>query len=101
MNRNSVSTPPISNIKTGFTETIIKSQEKSQVPKIPNLQLCPKILNTGTKINNKYFIQSQFPNLTKLKSNLNSKTKTKSKIQLKNGGKKYNKQVKTKRKTKI
>lgn len=100
MNRNSVSTtPPISNIKTGFTETIIKSQEKTQVPKIPNLQLCPKILNTGTKINNKYFIQSQFPNLTKLKSKLDSKTK--SKIQVKNGGKKYNKQVKTKRKTKI
>jgi hypothetical protein len=99
MNINSVSTPPISNIKTGFTETIIKSQQKTQVPKIPNLQLCPKILNTGTKINNKYFIQSQFPNLTKLKSKLDSKTK--SKIQVKNGGKKYNKQVKTKRKRKI
>jgi hypothetical protein len=99
MNINSVSTPPISNIKTGFTETIIKSQQKTQVPKISNLQLCPKILNTGTKINNKYFIQSQFPNLTKLKSKLDSKTK--SKIQLKNGGKKYNKQVKTQRKRKI
>lgn len=99
MNINSVSTPPISNIKTGFTETIIKSQQKTQDPKIPNLQLCPKILNTSTKINNKYFIQSQFPNLTKLKSKLDGKTK--SKIQVKNGGKKYNKQVKTKRKRKI
>jgi hypothetical protein len=99
MNRNSVSTPLVSNIKTGFTETIIKSQQNTQSPKIQNLNLCPKILNTGTKTNNKYFIQSQFPNLTKIKSKLDSKTK--SKIQVKNGGKKYNKQVKTQRKRKI
>ena len=97
MNRNSVSTPLVSNIKTGFTETIIKSQQNTQTPKIQNSKLCPKILNTGTKTNNKYFIQSQFPNLTKLKSN----NKTKSKIQVKNGGEKHNKKIKTKRKIKI
>jgi hypothetical protein len=99
MNRNSVSTPLVSNIKTGFTETIIKSQQNTQVPKIQNSKLCPKILNTGIKTNNKYFIQSQFPNLTKIKSNLNNKTK--SKIQVKNGGEKHIKQLKTKRKRKI
>jgi hypothetical protein len=98
MNINSTSTPLLSNIKTGFRETIIKSQQqKSQVSKIQNLQLCPKILNTSKKINNKYFIQSQFPNLTKLNQNLNSKTKT----QIKNGGRKTNKQLKTKRKVYI
>ena len=97
MNINSTSTPLISNIKTGFRETIIKSQQqKSQAAKIQNLQLCPKILNTSKKLNNKYFIQSQFPNLTKLNQNLNSKTK--SKTQIKNGGRKTNKQLKTKRK---
>jgi hypothetical protein len=33
----------------------------------PNMTLCPKILDTGKKVNDKFFIPSQFPNLTKPK----------------------------------
>ena len=31
------------------------------------MTLCPKILDTGKKVNDKYFLPSQFPNLTKHK----------------------------------
>ena len=50
--------------KTGFRETIVKKKDE---PKKPNTQ-CPQIFDIGKKVNNKFFIPSQFPNLTKKKS---------------------------------
>ena len=32
------------------------------------MEQCPQIFNIGKKVNNKFFIPSQFPNLTKKKS---------------------------------
>jgi hypothetical protein len=52
---------------TGFSETIVPRSVISSVPIRPNMKLCPKILDTGKRVNDKFFIPSQFPNLTKPK----------------------------------
>ena len=55
----------------GFSETIVPRINGSTGPGpiIPNTKpLCPQIFNIGKKVNNKFFIPSQFPNLTKKKS---------------------------------
>ena len=54
--------------KTGFSETIVRKINVSTGPKKPNTNPCPQIFNIGKKVNNKFFIPSQFPNLTKKKS---------------------------------
>lgn len=52
----------------GFSETIVPRINVSTGPKRPNMKLCPQIFDIGKKVNNKFFIPSQFPNLTKTKS---------------------------------
>ena len=52
---------------TGFSETIVPRSVISSAPIRPNMKLCPKILDTGKRVNDKFFIPSQFPNLTKPK----------------------------------
>ena len=52
----------------GFSETIVPRINGSTGPKRPNMKLCPQIFDIGKKVNNKFFIPSQFPNLTKKKS---------------------------------
>ena len=55
-------------LNTGFRETIINSATRKLRPQIKqNLNLCPAILTNGKKLNEKNFIPSQFPNLTKIK----------------------------------
>jgi hypothetical protein len=54
-------------INAGFTETLVQRRFANVGPMIPDMTLCPKILDTGKKINSKYFFPSQFPNLTKHK----------------------------------
>ena len=58
---------PPSPINSGFRETIVPRIDTSSGPMRPNMTLCPKILDTGKKVNDKFFIPSQFPNLTKPK----------------------------------
>jgi hypothetical protein len=53
--------------ETGFRETLVFKND-STGPKKLNTKLCPQIFNIGKKVNNKFFIPSQFPNLTKKKS---------------------------------
>jgi hypothetical protein len=53
--------------RTGFTETIVRKVKNPMGPQRPNLTLCPTIFNTGNRVNEKYFIPSQFPNITKIK----------------------------------
>ena len=62
-------TPEItpSPINSGFRETIVPRIYTSSGPMRPNMTLCPKILDTGKKVNDNFFIPSQFPNLTKPK----------------------------------
>jgi hypothetical protein len=57
-------------VNAGFSETIVPNQNVSTGlgPKRPNMKLCPQIFDIGKKVNNKFFIPSQFPNLTKKKS---------------------------------
>ena len=57
-------------VNAGFSETIVPRINVSTGlgPKRPNMKLCPQIFDIGKKINNKFFIPSQFPNLTKTKS---------------------------------
>ena len=55
-------------INAGFTETLVSKSYINTGPMIPNMTLCPKILDIGKKVNGKYFFPSQFPNLTKHKS---------------------------------
>jgi hypothetical protein len=68
---NSQTTPQIQirpiPINAGFTETLVQRRFTNIGPMIPDLTLCPKILDTGKKVNGKYFFPSQFPNLTKHK----------------------------------
>lgn len=52
---------------TGFSETIVPRSVISSAPMRQNMELCPKILDTGKRVNDKFFIPSQFPNLTKTK----------------------------------
>jgi hypothetical protein len=54
--------------KTGFSETIVPKKNVSTVPIKSNTNQCPQIFVIGKKVNNKFFIPSQFPNLTKKKS---------------------------------
>ena len=54
--------------KTGFRETLVPNKNVSTGTINPNRKLCPQIFNIGKKVNNKFFIPSQFPNLTKTKS---------------------------------
>ena len=57
-------------VNAGFSETIVPNQNVSTGlgPKRPNTKLCRQIFDIGKKVNNKFFIPSQFPNLTKKKS---------------------------------
>jgi len=68
---NSQTTPQIQirpiPINAGFTETLVPRRFTNTGPIRPDLTLCPKILDTGKKVNGKYFFPSQFPNLTKHK----------------------------------
>ena len=55
--------------ETGFRETLVPNKNVSTGTINPNTKLlCPQIFNIGKKVNNKFFIPSQFPNLTKKKS---------------------------------
>ena len=54
-------------INAGFTETLVQRRFANVGPMRPDMTLCQKILDTGKKINSKYFFPSQFPNLTKHK----------------------------------
>jgi hypothetical protein len=54
--------------KTGFSETIVTNKNVSTGPIRPNMEQCPQIFDIGKKVNNNFFIPSQFPNLTKKKS---------------------------------
>ena len=54
--------------KTGFRETLVPRINGSTEPKKTKMEQCPQIFNIGKKVNNKFFIPSQFPNLTKKKS---------------------------------
>ena len=54
--------------ETGFRETLVPNKNVSTGTINPNRKLCPQIFNIGKKVNNKFFIPSQFPNLTKKKS---------------------------------
>ena len=58
---------PVNPAKTGFAETVIpKNITQVNGSQKLNVKLCPDISNIGNSINNKkYFIPSQFPNLTK------------------------------------
>lgn len=73
----------------GFSETIIQKMNRPIDPKTINMKICPTILDTGKKVNNKYFIPSQFPKLTKPKqlvqniSNSKNKNKKSNKINIK------------------
>ena len=70
----------------GFSETIIQKLNRPTGPMTINMKICPTILDTGKKVNNKYFIPSQFPNLTKPKQlvqNISKKSNTKQKKTLK------------------
>jgi hypothetical protein len=57
----------------GFKETIISSTVQNPTPTINSKNTCPTILTTGKKITNNFFIPSQFPNLTKIRSIKNEK----------------------------
>jgi hypothetical protein len=64
--------------RRGFTETIVRKGNIPIGPQRPNLTLCPTLFNTGNRVNEKYFIPSQFPNITKIKPIvIEKKTKTK------------------------
>jgi len=101
--RNTNSVPPTSipnpaaKVKTGFSETVIPNNRHEVTgPQKPNVKLCPDISNIGNSINNKkYFIPSQFPNLTKKTPIVYLK-----KTQVPRGGRKSYKLIK-KRKRKI
>lgn len=73
----------------GFSETIIQKMNRSIGLMTINMKICPTILDTGKKVNNKYFIPSQFPKLTKPKqlvqniSNSKNKNKKSNKINIK------------------
>jgi hypothetical protein len=76
----------------GFRETIIETNLQKTNPSITsNIKTCPIILNTGKKVTNKFFIPSQFPNLTKIRS-------IKNEINSITGGK-YTKRKSSKRKS--
>ena len=81
----------------GFSETIIQKMNRPTGPMTINMKICPTILDTGKKVNNKYFIPSQFPNLTKPKQLVQNISK-KSKINTKQ--KKTLKKIKKLNKTK-
>ena len=52
----------------GFSETIVLKNVSTGTIKPNTNLLCQQIFNIGKKVNNKFFIPSQFPNLTKKKS---------------------------------
>jgi len=84
----------------GFSETIIQKLNRPTGPMTINMKICPTILDTGKKVNNKYFIPSQFPNLTKPKQLVQNISKKSNKINTKqkNTLKKIKKLNKTKNK---
>ena len=82
----------------GFSETIIQKMNRPTGPMTINMKICPTILDTGKKVNNKYFIPSQFPNLTKPKQLVQNISKKSNKINTKQ--KKTLKKIKRLNKTK-
>jgi len=82
----------------GFSETIIQKMNRPTGPMTINMKICPTILDTGKKVNNKYFIPSQFPNLTKPKQLVQNISKKSNKINTKQ--KKTLKKIKKLNKTK-
>jgi len=83
----------------GFSETIIQKLNRPTGPMTINMKICPTILDTGKKVNNKYFIPSQFPNLTKPKQLVQNISKKSNKINIKQK-KKTLKKIKKLNKTK-
>lgn len=73
-------------VNSGFRETIVSKGTRIEGPARPDTKLCPQILATGKKINTKYFIPSQLPNLTKLKTDI-------TKEDIKKGGRKTRKRL--------
>jgi hypothetical protein len=50
----------------GFTETLVSKPNRNIGPVRPDLAFCPTLFPISQKINTKYFIPSQLPNITKL-----------------------------------
>ena len=73
-------------VNSGFRETIVSKGTRIEGPARPDTKLCPQLLATGKKINTKYFIPSQLPNLTKLKTDI-------TKEDIKKGGRKTRKRL--------
>ena len=83
-----------------FNQTLIKNTREPLHSNINKQTVCPNILTTGQKVNDIFFIPSQFPNLTKIKPFQISKPKNKSKTKDKTKTKSKNKS-KTKSKLKF
>ena len=82
------------NSGSGFSETIVSKGPRIEGPQRQDENICPQISATGKKINTTYFIPSQLPNLTKIKTEL-------TKEDTKRGGRKTRKRIMVKtRKTK-
>jgi hypothetical protein len=69
-NSNPISNPNTRPVNSGFSETIVSKGPRIEGPQRPDENICPQILATGKKINTTYFIPSQLPNLTKIKTDI-------------------------------
>ena len=74
------------NSGSGFSETIVSKGPRIEGPQRADEKICPQIFATGRKINKTYFIPSQLPNLTKIKTEL-------AKEDTKRGGRKTRKRI--------
>ena len=73
-------------VNSGFSETIVSKGPRIEGPQRGDEKICPQIFATGRKINKTYFIPSQLPNLTKIKTEL-------AKEDTKRGGRKTRKRI--------
>jgi hypothetical protein len=87
----------------GFTESLIESKDPKSLTSSINKNLCPTIYFYGQRMmNEKLFIPSQFPNLTKhnIKTKIETETTTKGKekkVSFKEDTNKNNEKIKNKR----
>jgi hypothetical protein len=108
-NRNTIGTPnseyiPIvtntkTPVETGFSKTLHPlSNHTIHKPSVDKI-VCPQIYETGKNVNKKYYLPSQFPNITKrniIKTNTTNRMKPmiKGKKREKKGGSKKRKTIK-------
>ncbi len=68
---------PPNNPRVGFSETLKQMSSNPPVQNINN-RICEDIFDKGKNVNKKFFFPSEFPKITKIKSNANTSTNKKS-----------------------